>query len=292
MALESMTGYGRGRASRDGRDLLVELKSVNHRYLDISFRLPKQLQFLEDTLRAQLNEGRVKRGHVDVTVTYQNTRPDAATIGIDHALLARCAQETQAAAKELGLEPPTLSDLVHMCGALTVTQADEDADAVAALAQEACTAACEALCAMRSQEGFALQTDLSTNLDAVAALVAQVEQRAPEVPTQYRERLSARLAEWQAQGVDPQRITQEVALLADKCAIDEELSRLRSHITQFRHCVQDDGEVGRRMDFLLQEMNREANTIGSKAADASIAQCVVEIKCLLEKLREQAQNIV
>ena len=292
MAVESMTGYGRGRVSRDGRDVLVELKSVNHRYLDISFRLPKQLGFLEDALRALLNEGGMSRGHIDVTLTYLNTRPDAAAILIDHALLARCAQETQAAAETLGLAPPTISELMHLCAALSVTQAEEDAGAVTALTEEAFAIACEALGAMRRREGVALQADLSVNLDALAALVLRVEQRAPEVPRQYRDRLDARLAEWQVQGAEPQRIAQEVALLADKCAIDEELSRLGSHITQFRHCLAGNGEVGRRMDFLLQEMNREANTIGSKAADAAIAQQVVEIKCLLEKLREQAQNIV
>lgn len=288
----SMTGYGRSHQSSNGRDLLIELKTVNHRFLDVSFRLPKHLTFLEDPLRTRINDGALKRGHLDVSITYQNNRPDANTIIIDRELLMACAAQTSALAEELYKEAPTVAELIHLSGALTITQADEDAEAVTTLTLAAYNEALGQLMAMRRREGETLAADLEANLIQTETAVDRIVTRAAMVPDAYRERLNIRLDEWKIQGVEPQRIAQEVAILSDKCAIDEELSRLKSHFNQFRKCLGDAGEVGRRMDFLLQEMNREANTIGAKAADAEIAQCVVEIKCLLEKLREQVQNIV
>ncbi|MCE5343180.1 MAG: YicC family protein [Eubacteriales bacterium] len=287
----SMTGFGRGHANRDGRDLLLEMKAVNHRFLDPSFRLPKALSFLEEPLRVRLNES-VKRGHVELTLTYRNGRPDASVVSIDTPLVMQCAVETQAIADALHKPPPTVAELVSLCGALSVTQADDDTDAITALALEAYDEAFAQLEAMREREGAALATDMEANLSQIEALMEDIAQRAPCVPLNYRERLQVRMSEWNVQPAEPQRIAQEIALLTDKCAIDEELSRLKSHFTQFSACLCMPDEVGRRMDFLLQEMNRETNTVGSKANDAPIAQTVVEIKCLLEKLREQVQNIV
>ena len=288
----SMTGYGRGKSCADGRELLLELKTVNHRFLDVSFRLPKALAFLEEPLRKHITDGELRRGHVEVTVTYQNSRADANTITLDEPLLAQCAERTGAMARELHMAAPSMGEMISLCGALKVTQKDEDAEAVMTLTSTAYREAEAQLLQMRLREGQMLAGDLGANLAAAKALCETIAQHAPTVPEAYRERLSARLREWGLQGTDPQRIAQEVALMADRCAIDEELSRLGSHFQQFQVCLTADGEVGRRMDFLLQEMNRETNTIGSKALDAGIAQRVVEIKCLLEKLREQVQNIV
>jgi len=292
MGMFSMTGYGRGRVSRDGREMLLELKAVNHRFLDVNFRMPKALSFLEEPLRTLLNGGEMKRGHVELTLNYLNTREDANAVEIDRPLLMQCAHAAQAAAEELGQPPPSVAELIEMSGALRVTQADEDVEAVEALAREAYAEAFAQLMAMRMKEGEAMAADLAANLGQAEELVRRIAVRAPAVPEAARQRLEARLAEWNVQAVEPQRVAQEIAITADKCAVDEELSRLGSHFSQFRACLEAPGEVGRRMDFLLQEMNRETNTIGSKAADAQIAQCVVEIKCLLEKLREQVQNIV
>lgn len=288
----SMTGYGRGRACQAGRELLLELKTVNHRFLDVSLRLPRPITFLEEPLRARISEGSLLRGHVDVSVTYANQRPDAQSVTIDGALLAQCSQAADAVAQQLGRAALDLASLLTLSGALHVSQAEEDAEAVTALMQAACDKALAQLLAMRQREGEALARDMEANLRLCEALTAEVEQRAPAVPEAYRQRLETRLAEWAVQTLDSQRVAQEVALMADRCAIDEELARLRSHYAQFAQCLREQGEVGRRMDFLLQEMNREANTIGSKASDAPIAQRVVELKCLLEKLREQAQNVV
>ena len=290
--MQSMTGYGRARACRDGREITIELKTVNHRFLDLSFRMPKNLMFLEDMLRARINASALKRGHVDVFVTYANTRADAREVSVDGTLLEAFAQALKGAKEALDpYRRMTAAEARTLSGALTITQAEEDAGAVGELAAEAFDAALDKLMDMRLKEGDHLQADLLSNLEELSTLRKAVAERAPEVPIEYRQRLMVRLEEWQV-NADAQRVAQEVAFMADHCAIDEELSRLESHIAQFRDSVENGVEVGRKLDFLIQEMNREINTIGSKASDGQIAQCVVSAKCVVEKLREQVQNAV
>ena len=290
--MQSMTGYGRARACRDGREITIELKTVNHRFLDLSFRMPKNLMFLEDMLRARINASALKRGHVDVFVTYANTRADAREVSVDGTLLEAFAQALKGAKEALDpYRRMTTAEALTLSGALTITQAEEDAGAVGELAAEAFDAALDKLMDMRLKEGDHLRADLLSNLEELSAFRQAIEARAPEVPLEYRQRLMARLEEWQV-SADAQRVAQEVALMADHCAIDEELSRLESHIAQFRDSVENGMEVGRKLDFLIQEMNREINTIGSKSTDGQIAQCVVSAKCVVEKLREQVQNAV
>lgn len=290
--MQSMTGYGRARACRDGREITIELKTVNHRFLDLSFRMPKNLMFLEDMLRARINASALKRGHVDVFVTYANTRADAREVSVDGTLLEAFAQALKGAKDALDpYRRMTAAEALTLSGALTITQAEEDAGAVGELAAEAFDAALDKLMDMRLKEGDHHQADLLSNLEELSTLRKAVAERAPEVPIEYRQRLMARLEEWQV-NADAQRVAQEVAFMADHCAIDEELSRLESHIAQFRDSVENGVEVGRKLDFLIQEMNREINTIGSKASDGQIAQCVVSAKCVVEKLREQVQNAV
>jgi len=291
--MQSMTGYGRCRVCADGRELTLELKAVNHRFLDISFRLPKNLAFLEDALRTRINQSDLRRGHLDVFVTYQNTRTDARMVSIDAALLEAFNDAIKDVHKALDdFRRASAAEVLTLSGALTVTQAEEDTEAVTALAVQAFDGAVEALTAMRSREGAHLAEDLLANLNELAALREKIAQRAPSVPEEYRARLTARLEEWQVNAVDPQRVAQEVAMMADRCAIDEELSRLEGHIAQFADSIRNGAEVGRKLDFLLQEMNREVNTTGSKASDAQITQAVVDAKCIIEKLREQVQNAV
>lgn len=290
--MQSMTGYGRARACRDGREITIELKTVNHRFLDLSFRMPKNLMFLEDMLRARINASALKRGHVDVFVTYANMRADAREVSVDGTLLEAFAQALKGAKEALDpYRRMTAAEALTLSGALTITQAEEDAGAVGELAAEAFDAALDKLMDMRLKEGDHLRGDLLSNLEELSAFRQAIEARAPEVPLEYRQRLMARLEEWQV-SADAQRVAQEAALMADHCAIDEELSRLESHIAQFRDSVENGMEVGRKLDFLIQEMNREINTIGSKASDGKIAQCVVSAKCVVEKLREQVQNAV
>ena len=291
--MQSMTGYGRCRVCADGRELTLELKAVNHRFLDISFRLPKNLAFLEDALRTRINQSNLRRGHVDVFVTYQNTRTDAREVNIDAGLLEAFHTAMKTVHKSLDdYRRASAAEVLTLSGALSVTQAEEDTEAVTALAEQAFDGAVEALIAMRDREGAHLAEDLLSNLKELAALREKIAERAPSVPEEYRARLTARLEEWQVNAIDPQRVAQEVAIMADRCAIDEELSRLEGHIVQFTDSVQNSAEVGRKLDFLLQEMNREVNTTGSKASDALITQAVVDAKCIIEKLREQVQNAV
>ena len=273
--------------------MLVELKSVNHRYLDVAFRLPRSLLFLEDGMRGALAAGGIGRGHVDVFVTYQNNREDSRVVKLDLPLVQACGQACLEAKENLppGVGDPTVAELLTLCGALTIQEGQEDREQVTALALEALAGAAAQLLDMRAAEGEALKADLMDNLSQLELKVRSIALRAPMVPRQYRERLESRLAEWQV-AADPQRVAQEVAVMADRCAIDEELSRLQSHMAQFAQGLESREEIGRRLDFLLQEMNREVNTIGSKASDAQIAQDVVDAKCLLEKLREQVQNVV
>ena len=291
--MQSMTGYGRCRVCADGRELTLELKAVNHRFLDISFRLPKNLAFLEDALRTRINKSELRRGHLDVFITYQNTRSDARSVLIDESLLEAFNKALGVCEKALEVyRPASVTEALNVSGALTITQAEEDTEAVTALAMQAFDGAVEALTTMRTREGAHLAQDLLTNLKELAVLRDKIAERAPIVPEEYRTRLIARLEEWQVNAVEPQRIAQEVAIMADRCAIDEELNRLGGHIVQFEDTIKNGTEVGRKLDFMLQEMNREVNTTGSKASDALITQAVVDAKCIIEKLREQVQNAV
>ena len=250
--MDSMTGYGRGAARRDGREITVELKAVNHRFLDLSFRAPKNLSFLEDAFRSFLNESGVRRGHVDIFINYANHREDAQTVVLDRELLHSFRKAWRDCEDLLDFcKKPDAAEVLSMSGAYSLRQADEDAEAVTALALEAAREAVDAFLRMRHTEGEALARDLLSNLDALSTLRNEIAQRAPQVPEDYRKRLQARLAEWQVAEADPQRIAQEVAIMADRCAIDEELSRLESHIAQFADTVRTATEAGKKLDFLL-----------------------------------------
>lgn len=289
--MQSMTGYGRCRLERDGREMTVELKSVNHRFLDISVRMPRNLGFLEDVIRKELS-ARISRGHVDVFVTYANTRDDARVVNVDVPLLGAykeaidtIAQVTQAR------EDMSVSQYARLPDVLTVSEREEDREAVESLMREVLCAALDELCQMRSSEGERLRADVLDKIGAMRVLRDAIEQRAPSVVNDYREKLQARLALLISGQLDEQRLAQEVAIFADRAAIDEELVRLKSHFEQITALCDTPEAVGRRLDFLVQELNREVNTIGSKASDLQIAQSVVSAKAEIEKLREQVQNI-
>ena len=289
--MQSMTGYGRRQLSVDGREMTVEVKTVNHRFLDLSFRMPRNLGFLEELIRKELPKA-LKRGHVDVFIAYRNTRSDAREVRVDESLLKAYQQALTKAAEQVAAENDIrLSHMVQFPEVLTVQEREEDQEAVTALAVQALSLALEDVKAMRSREGEALKEDLTYHLKELEKLAALIAAQAPEVAKAYRSRLEARLAQLPIEPVEPQRLAQEVAIFADKCAIDEELSRLSSHVAQFYQMLETKGEKGRKLDFLVQELNREINTIGSKASDAAITQWVVDAKSEIEKLREQVQNV-
>ena len=291
--MQSMTGYGRGQASLDGRTILIELKTVNHRALDIQMRLPRTLTFLEVVLRTCLRESPLVKGHVDVMLTYQNTREDAKTIQVDQTMLAVYVQAVQQQQALLSsFAPSTVIEVLTACDAIHVEMAQENIPILTALAKEAMAQAIEALHTMRLVEGAALVEDCKEKIAQLMTIYQNMQEQAPKVPLAYRERLTSRLQEWNIAEISEERLIAEVAIMADRVAIDEELQRLHSHLVQWGNILLCEEPVGRKLEFLLQEINRECNTIGSKASDITITKWVVEAKCLVEKLREQVQNIV
>lgn len=289
--MRSMTGYGRKQVLVDGRELTVEVKTVNHRFLDIAFRLPRAFAFAEDGIRKQMGES-LKRGHADVNMTYRNTRADARELILDEALVKKYADAYLKIGRLIGNEQPcSPSFIAAQQDVISISVCEEDQEAVQQLIRDTLADVLSDVCRMREAEGENLKKDLAFHLDQLSALRDEIEKLAPGVPRAYQEKLQVRLSEMGVKEIDPVRFSQEVALMADKCAIDEELSRLVSHFAQFRATMEQDGEVGRRLDFLTQELNREVNTIGSKASDAEIAKLVVAAKSEIEKIREQVQNV-
>ena len=287
-----MTGYGRGARIVDGRDLTIELKSVNHRFLDLAFRMPRSFACLEDSLR-QLIQSRLSRGHIDVFVTYRNLRDDSKSVAVDHALLNAYRTAMQEMSGLTGLEDNArLTDYARMPDVLRVDEAEEDRDALKALALDCMNDAIDELLAMRVKEGERMGADIEARLCNIEKLTVGVAARAPQVVEEYRVRLTQRVTEiMEGQPVDLARITQEVAMYCDRVNIDEEIARMHSHIKGMRDAMASGAAVGRKLDFIVQEMNREANTMGSKASDIELVSHVVNLKSEIEKIREQVQNI-
>ena len=290
--MHSMTGYGRAFVEVDGRQMTVEVKSVNHRFLDISFRMPRNLMFLEDAARKAIG-AKLSRGHVDVFITYRNLRTDARAVQVDEALFSAYAD----ALSRLGAlsgdlrDDRTLMSVARMPDVMVVTEAEEDQEAVKALLAAALEEALEQLKAMRAREGEAIRADLSARVDAIERMTAAVEERYPATVEEYTQRLRAAVEELVGSNVDESRLLMEVAVMADRSAIAEETVRLHSHVTQLRALFDSAEPIGRRVDFIVQELNREVNTISSKSQDIPITRLTVDMKAEIEKLREQVQNI-
>ena len=289
--MKSMTGYGRCHIEEDGREMTVEVKSVNHRFLDISYRLSRTLSFLDDAVRKGVG-ARLARGHVDMFVSYANHRQDAKEVRVDTALAAAYKQALVQLAEAVGKDANVpLSDYARLPDVLTVQEKEEDQQAVRELFERALAGALDALIDMREQEGARMRADILEKIANIAAIREKVSERAPLVVAEYRDKLHQRIAALTEGEIDEARLITEVAIFADRAAIDEELVRLLSHIAAIRETVELAEPVGRKLDFLVQELNREVNTIGSKASDTMIAQAVVSAKGEIEKLREQVQNV-
>ncbi len=288
----SMTGYGRSSVERDGRQLTIELKSVNHRFLDISFRMPRSFNFLEDAMRRQIGAA-LSRGHVDLFVTYRNMREDSKLVTVDEALLAAYMKAFDRVEADTGLrDDRSLSIAARLPEVMAVTEADEDQDALRSLTEEALGAALEQMRGMRAREGEALRADIADRLDRLEEMTRRIEERYPDTVTEYRQKLETRVRELLSGAtVEEQRLLQEVAIMADRSAIAEETVRLHSHFQQIRGFMAASEPTGRKLDFIVQELNREANTISSKSQDVVITNLVVEAKAEIEKIREQVQNV-
>ena len=290
--LLSMTGYGSAKGSVEGQEITVELKSVNNRYLDCSVRLPRNFLFAEDTVKQAVSAG-VSRGKVDVFVSAQTSQDSGTVVSVNEELARGYRDAVARIAETLGLESGLNAfSLARFPDVLTVERCELDKDKAAAALSDITAKAVEEFNAMREREGERLRRDMLGKLETIEGLVSVVEERSPQTVKEYRERLEARLRDILAdRSLDEQRVITEAAIFADRTAVDEETVRLRSHIAQFRTMLEEGSPIGRKMDFLVQEFNRESNTIGSKCSDASLAKVVVDLKSEIEKIREQLQNV-
>lgn len=290
--LLSMTGYGSAKGSVEGQEITVELKSVNNRYLDCSVRLPRNFLFAEDTVKQAVSAG-VSRGKVDVFVSAQASQDSGTVVSVNDELARGYRDAVARIAETLGLESGLNAfSLARFPDVLTVERRELDKDKAAAALSEITAKAVEEFNAMREREGERLRRDMLGKLETIEGLVSVVEERSPQTVKEYRERLEAHLRDILAdRSLDEQRVITEAAIFADRTAVDEETVRLRSHIAQFRTMLEEGSPIGRKMDFLVQEFNRESNTIGSKCSDASLAKVVVDLKSEIEKIREQLQNV-
>ena len=291
-ALRSMTGYGAATAAEGGIEARTELRSVNHRFLQIKVRLPAELASLESEVEALVRD-KLERGAVTINIAI-DAKQLAAKPELDRALAKRWHKEIGALAKELGLEPAvTLDTLLALPGVVAATEDPKLREREGKLIAKSVRDALTALVAMRAAEGKSLAADLDRNAKELAKLALEVEKRMPKVVKEHHEALKKRVGELLEgrAGTPTSELPRELALLADRMDVGEELARLASHLEQWKTLVGKGGAIGRQLDFLVQELLREANTIGSKCNDAEVVQIVVEIKTRIERLREQVQNV-
>ena len=291
--MKSMTGYGKAAVTRDNRELTVELKSVNHRFLDISTKIPRAFISCEDVIRNTLAEC-LSRGHIDVFINYALVGESDKRVVVDMAL----AKEYVEAAHRLSSAFPELNHdfnvnaLMRSGEVLSLEQTEEDADVLREMVQEAVVKAEDNLNAMREAEGNRLRIDLLAKIDNVERLLGKAAQCAPEVVADYRDKLRARITEALADvRLDEAKLVNEVCFFADKSCIDEEITRLYGHIAHAREILSSEEPVGRKLDFLVQEFNRETNTICSKSSYLELTNIALEMKNEIEKIREQVQNL-
>lgn len=290
--IKSMTGYGRAQGTFSGGEITVEIKSVNNRYLDCGVKLPRVYSYVEESIKALVQKN-ISRGKVDVFVSINSSGANNVKVSLNKPVVEGYLGALREMAKEYQIrEDISVGLLSRFNDVFLVEKQEEDEDEVKASILSVVQEALLAFDAMRQREGAALKTDLLSKAEDVLLLVAKVEARSPVTVAAYRSRLTAKMQEVLAEKqIDEARLIQEAAIYADKVAVDEETVRLRSHVSQLKSMLSDGGVIGRKLDFLMQEMNREANTIGSKGNDVEQAQNVVDIKSELEKIREQIQNI-
>ncbi len=290
--MKSMTGYGKGEAANEHRKVTVELKSVNNRYLEMNSRFPKALSFVEDSVKKQIQDV-IKRGTVDIMYTYELTGESDKKVTLDLALAEKYADASRAVSERLGIaNDMTATSLLRMPDVLSITAEEADKDELKALFSTATANAVAELDKMREVEGEGVKADFERLVGNISDSLAAVKERAPGVVADYRDKIGKRVSELLGGvAIDESRIAMEVAVFADKCDINEEISRLSSHIVQFLSTLGSEEPQGRKLDFLSQEMNREINTMGSKANDLELTNLVIGMKNELEKIKEQIRNV-
>lgn len=290
--IKSMTGYGGAKGSAEGLSVSIELKSVNNRYLDVSVKLPRTMLFAEEPIKAAVGR-HISRGKVDVFVTVDQSASDDMEVRVNEPLLKGYIEAMSAAAEKFGLQNDmTVMSLCRLPDVLSTDRREIDSSALMTGITEILERALTEYDAMRLREGEKLRDDVLARLETISRLTGVVEENAPKTVAEYRARLEQKLQEVLATAnIDESRVLTEAAIFADKIAVDEETVRLRSHLSQLEDMLEQGGAVGRKLDFLIQEFNREANTIGSKCSDVALSRVVVELKGEIEKIREQVQNI-
>lgn len=290
--LRSMTGFGRFEVTDGDRKVTVEMKSVNHRYLELGIKIPRKLNFLENTVRNEMKKF-VQRGKVDVFITYENLGEGNETVRYNPALAKEYFDCFNKISEELGIENDIKTSFIMKSpDVITIESGQDDEECIQSLVIEAIDGAAEKLVEARTTEGEHLKADLLSKLDEMIVYVEKITEKSPVIVAEYREKITARINELLEESqIDEARIAQEVTMFADKVCVDEELVRLDSHIKVMREALVCGGAIGRRLDFIAQEMNREANTTLSKTTDAEISDIAIELKTDIEKVREQIQNI-
>lgn len=292
--IKSMTGFGRCRTVLHGREISVEIKSVNHRFFEFSCRTPKGYGFLDDKLKTLVNS-RVSRGKIDMFVTVGTAEDTPAEVKINHSLVSGYINAMKEISETYGIENDmTVTAISRFPDVYTVSKAEENEEEITADVLEAANTAVDSFIAMREAEGEKMKADISGRAKVILDIVDEIDERSPQTVKEYEERLLDRINRTLLDyniNIDEQRVLTEVAVFADKVAVAEETVRLRSHFSQLSKIMESQKPIGREIDFIIQEMNREANTIGSKVQDAEIAHKVVKIKSEIEKMREQIQNI-
>lgn len=288
----SMTGFGRGRKIINNREIIVEVKSVNSRFCEFNTRTPRNYGYLDEKLKAFF-KSRITRGKVEVSVSIYNQEGTDAQIAINRTVAEGYINALRSVSDELGLtDDLSLTSIMRLPDVFTVVKTEDDEEEIWHDVSEVANDALELFLAMRKTEGAKMYEDVLSRLVTIEENVTKIEERSPKVNDEYRERLYTKLREvLEDTNIDDQRVLTEAAIFADKTAVDEETVRLRSHISQFRGLLDAAEPVGRKLDFMVQELNREVNTIGSKCQDLTITNMVVEMKAEIEKIREQIQNI-
>lgn len=290
--IKSMTGFGRGHKVLNGRDITVEIRSVNHRYYEFSSRLPRSLNYVEERLKSLL-QGRISRGKVEVSVLLNNVEAADEKITINRDVVREYIEALRSVKGEFGLtDDLALSNVLRIPDAFTVVKTETDEEQLWEDIKSTAEEALEHFISMRENEGARMKQDVLFRLAKIEEWVGVVETRSPQVVEDYRKRLYDKMCEvLSSSNIDENRILLEAGIFSEKTAVDEETVRLRSHIAQFRSMLESGEPVGRKLDFLVQEMNRETNTIGSKVQDIEVTRIVVDQKSEIEKIREQIQNI-
>ena len=291
----SMTGYGKGEIAGEGGRYLVEIKSVNNRYCDISVRTPRELSLIDEFVKSSIKD-RISRGKIDVMIRYETDTaggPEPLEIKVSIGAMEQYLEAFKNAAGELDLKNDiTLKSLIELPEVLRIEKKQTDIESIFIELKPALLQAVDSLISFRSKEGSKLAYDMKKKADEIADMLKMVAHKAPLMSVEYGKLLGERLKEYYLlEKTDDQRIAQEVALMADKCCIDEEIVRLRGHLDHFTKELDTGGRIGRKLDFITQEINREVNTIGSKSSDYEISKTVIEMKSIVEQIREQVQNI-